>query len=71
MGLYDTALLRRDPDRPRTAVLEVAAEPWLHGDLPLLALEIEGTLAEKYRWCLKDFASRTSIVTLDVTPNPN
>jgi hypothetical protein len=52
-------------------VLEVAAEPWLHGDLPLLALEIEGTLAEKYRWCLKDFASRTSIVTLDVTPNPN
>ncbi len=75
VGLYHTALLRRDPDRHRTGPPPaVRTEPWLHGDLPLLALEIDGRLAEDYRWRLKDFASRTSAVTLpvrDVTSNPN
>jgi hypothetical protein len=74
-GLYHTALLRRDPDRPRTGPPPaVGTEPWLHGDMPLLTFEIDGSLAEDYRWRLKDFASRTSTVTLpvrDVTPNPN
>lgn len=75
VGLYHTALLRRDPDRRRIPPPPVVrTEPWLHGDLPLLTLEIDGQLAEDYRWRLKDFASRTSAVTLpvrDVTPNPN
>jgi hypothetical protein len=75
VGLYHTALLRRDPGRHRTGPPPtVGAEPWLHGDMPLLALEIDGSLAEDYCWRLKDFASRTSAVTLpvrDVTPNPN
>lgn len=75
VGLYHTALLRCDPDRHRTGPPPaVGTEPWLHGDLPLLALEIDGSLAEDYRWRLKDFASRTSAVTRpvrDVTPNPN
>lgn len=75
VGLYDTALLRRDPDRYRTgAASAVSPEPWLHGDLPLICLEIDGALAEKYRWRLKDFASRTSTVTVpvgDVAPNRN
>ena len=75
VGLYHTALLRRDPDRHRTGPPPaIGTEPWLHGDMPLLTLEIDGGLAEDYRWRLKDFASRTSAVPLpvcDVTPNPN
>jgi hypothetical protein len=75
VGLYHTALLRRDPDRHRAGPSPaVGTEPWLHGDMPLLALEIDGSRAEDYRWRLKDFASRTSAVTRpipDVTPNPN
>jgi hypothetical protein len=75
VGLYRTAFARRDPGRyPIGPPPEVSTESWLHGDMPLLALEIDGTLADKYRWRLKDFASRTSAATLpvrDVTPNPN
>jgi hypothetical protein len=75
VGLYYTALHRRNPNGHRTGLPpEVSTEPWLHGDMPLLALEVDGTLAEKYRWRLRDFASRTSAVTLpvsDVTTNPN
>jgi hypothetical protein len=73
--LYHTALLRRDPDRYRPGLAPVVnAEPWLYGDLPLVCLEIDGALAEKYRWRLKDFASRTSAVPVpvgDVAPNRN
>jgi hypothetical protein len=75
VGLYHTALLRHDPDRHRAGPPPaVGTEPWLHGDMPLLALEIDGSLAEDYRWHLKEFASRTSAVPRpirDVTPNPN
>lgn len=53
VGLYSTALLRRDPDRQR-AQPAISPEPWLHGDMPLLALEIDGALAENYRWRLRD-----------------
>ncbi len=75
VGLYHTALFRRDPDRhPTGPPPAVSTEPWLHGDMPLLALEIDGTLAGRYHWRLKDFASRTSARVLpvrDVTSNPN
>lgn len=75
VALYNAALLRRDPDRYRTASAPaVSPEPWLAGDLPLICLEIDGALAEKYRWRIKDFASRTSTVTVpvgDVAPNRN
>lgn len=68
VGLYNVALLRRDPDRYRAgaAAPAVSPEPWLYGDLPLVCLEIDGALAEKYRWRLKDFASRTSAVSVPV-----
>ncbi|MGH3781280.1 MAG: hypothetical protein ACRDRO_11820 [Pseudonocardiaceae bacterium] len=74
VGLYNTALLRRDPDRYRTgaAAPAISPEPWLYGDLPLVCLEIDGALAEKYRWHLKDFANRTSTVPVgDVGANRN
>ncbi|MGH3927221.1 MAG: hypothetical protein ACRDTT_30870, partial [Pseudonocardiaceae bacterium] len=43
----------------------VAAESWVHGDLPLLALEVDNELAESYRWFLKDFATRTSAPAIE------
>ncbi|MGH3872984.1 MAG: hypothetical protein ACRDSR_16005 [Pseudonocardiaceae bacterium] len=60
VALYDSALLRRQPDRRYTSPPPVSMEPWLHGDLPLLALDVEGELAQSYRWFLKEFATRTS-----------
>jgi hypothetical protein len=73
--LYHTAFIRRDPDGYRPGLAPVVnGEPWLSGDLPLICLEIDGSLAEKYRWRLKDFASRTSAVPVpvgDVAPNRN
>ncbi|MGA8520739.1 MAG: hypothetical protein WB735_21975 [Pseudonocardiaceae bacterium] len=75
VGLYNTAVLRRDPDRHSTGTAPaVSPEPWLYGDMPLVCLEIDVALAEKYRWRLKDFASQTSAVTVpvgDVAPNRN
>ncbi|HEX2301806.1 MAG TPA: hypothetical protein VHH34_25430 [Pseudonocardiaceae bacterium] len=64
VGLYNAALNRRYPRRPqpgppRTAP-PVTPESWMHGDLPLLALEVDNQLAENYRWFLKEFATRTS-----------
>ncbi len=67
VGLYEAALFRRDPDRCRSdAAPAVSPEPWLYGDLPLICLEIDGAVAEGYRWRLKDFANRTSAVTVTV-----
>lgn len=68
-GIYRTALLRRDPDRQRADLRPaVSAEPWLHTDLPLLALEIDGARAEIYRWRLRDFGTPP---VGDLTANPN
>ena len=75
VGLYHTAILRFGGEQLRIAPPPAfTTESWLQGDLPLLSLEIDGRIAGKYRWCLKDFAGRTSAVPLpvgDVTPNPN
>lgn len=64
VGLYCAALLRRQPQRDLTTAgyrpRALTTESWVHGDLPLLALELDGELAERYRWFLKEFASRTS-----------
>lgn len=60
VALYDAALLRRQPDRQKTVAPPVSMEPWLHGDMPLLALDVDGELAQSYRWFLKEFATRTS-----------
>lgn len=57
---YDAALLRRQPNRRHAGAPAVSAESWLHGDMPLLALDVEGELADSYRWFLKDFETRTS-----------
>lgn len=67
VALYNAALSRRDPDRHQIAAAPaVRPEAWMDSDLPLICLEIDGALAEKYRWRLKDFASRTSAVTVSV-----
>ncbi|MFN2497056.1 MAG: hypothetical protein ABR608_14305 [Pseudonocardiaceae bacterium] len=64
VGLYGAALLRHSPHPTMTDSRrrppEVTTESWVHGDLPLLALEVDGELAESYRWFLKEFATRTS-----------
>ncbi|MGH4011080.1 MAG: hypothetical protein ACRDTH_23460 [Pseudonocardiaceae bacterium] len=60
VALYDAALLRRAPNQRRTATLPVSAESWLHGDMPLLALDVDDELAQSYRWFLKEFETRTS-----------
>lgn len=73
VGLYEAALLRRHSNRtlaafhavPTPLAPPVAAEPWVHGDLPMLALEVDGELAESYRWFLKDFATRTSAAAIE------
>ena len=57
---YDAALLRRQPNRRQAGAPAVSAEPWLHGDMPLLALDVDGELADSYRWFLKEFEARTS-----------
>lgn len=58
VGLYRTALLRHDPDRHQAGrPPALSRAPWLHGDMPLLALEIDGALAENYRWRLKNFVT--------------
>lgn len=57
---YDAALLRRQPNRRQAGAPAVSAESWLHGDMPLLALDVKGELAESYRWFLKEFETRTS-----------
>lgn len=63
-GLYNAALHRRYPRRSQPAPVRtpppVTPESWVHGDLPLLALEVDNQLAESYRWFLKEFATRTS-----------
>ena len=67
VGLYGAALLRHQSPqnmigvRPRPP--EVMTESWVHGDLPLLVLAVDGELAESYRWFLKEFAARTSART--------
>ncbi|MGH3801593.1 MAG: hypothetical protein ACRDTD_15965, partial [Pseudonocardiaceae bacterium] len=53
VALYDAALRRRQPNQHRTATPPVSTEPWLHGDMPLLALDVEDELAQSYRWFLK------------------
>ncbi|MGH3936704.1 MAG: hypothetical protein ACRDS1_17280 [Pseudonocardiaceae bacterium] len=60
VSLYNAALLRRRPHQQQSSTPAVSAEPWLHGDMPLLALDVEGELAQSYRWFLKEFATRTS-----------
>ncbi|MGH8919309.1 MAG: hypothetical protein ACRD0H_13445 [Actinomycetes bacterium] len=73
VGLYEAALLRRCPNRtlagahhpPLSGAAPVAEEPWVHGDLPLLALEVDSELAESYRWFLKEFATRTSAAAIE------
>lgn len=60
VALYNAALLRRQPDRPRAGTPLVSMEPWLHGDMPLLALEVDREFAQSYRWFLKEFEARTS-----------
>lgn len=74
-GLYHTAILRFGGEQLRIGPHPAfTTESWLQGDLPLLSLEIDGRITEKYRWRLKDFAGRTSAVPIplgDVTPNPN
>lgn len=63
IGLYSAALHRRRPDQARTgepAPPPVTPESWVHGDMPLLALDVDSKLAESYRWFLKEFATRTS-----------
>ncbi|MGQ0716612.1 MAG: hypothetical protein ACT4NP_04700 [Pseudonocardiales bacterium] len=60
VALYDAALLRRAPDQHRAATPPVSTESWLHGDMPLLALDVEDELAQSYRWFLKEFETRTS-----------
>ncbi|MGH3915899.1 MAG: hypothetical protein ACRDTC_21195 [Pseudonocardiaceae bacterium] len=73
VGLYEAALLRHCPNRtvagaphpPFSAAAPVAEEPWVHGDLPLLALEVDSELADSYRWFLKEFATRTSATTIE------
>jgi hypothetical protein len=64
VGLYGAALLRR---RRNQSLAElgyhsptVNPEPWVHGDMPLLALEVDSELPDSYRWFLKDFETRTS-----------
>jgi hypothetical protein len=64
VGLYEAALQRHcaHPTMTESARRppEVTTESWVHGDLPLLALEVDGELSESYRWFLKEFATRTS-----------
>jgi ferric-dicitrate binding protein FerR (iron transport regulator) len=64
VGLYGAALLRHQPPQTPTESRrrppEVMTESWVHGDLPLLTLEMDGELSESYRWFLKEFATRTS-----------
>ncbi|MGH3922992.1 MAG: hypothetical protein ACRDTT_09015 [Pseudonocardiaceae bacterium] len=64
VGLYSAALLRHHPHRTlaeaRRTPPAVTEEPWVHGDMPLLALAVDNELAESYRWFLKEFATRTS-----------
>jgi hypothetical protein len=59
VALYDAALLRRRPNQPHSGMPAVSAEPWLHGDMPLLALDVDGDLARSYQWFLKEFETRT------------
>ncbi len=61
VALYDTALLRRQPNRRQAGPPAVSTEPWHHGDMPLLALDVEGEPAQSYRWFLKEFETRTSV----------
>lgn len=64
LGYYYAALLRRRPDRDLTEIgyqpRAVATDSWVHGDMPLLTLEAASDLPERYRWFLKEFATRTS-----------
>lgn len=64
VGLYSAALHRHNPHRILTEAQHtppsVIPESWVHGDLPLLALEVDSELADSYRWFLKEFATRTS-----------
>jgi hypothetical protein len=60
VALYNAALLRRRPDRQRVGTPPVSMEPWLRGDMPLLALDVDRELAPSYRWFLKEFETRTS-----------
>lgn len=64
VALYTAALYRRHRGRPRSGAgpgpAPITPESWMHGDLPLLALEVDNQLAESYRWFLKEFATRTS-----------
>lgn len=60
VALYDAALRRRQPDRQLTGTPPVSMESWLHGDMPLLALEVDREFAQSYRWFLKEFETRTS-----------
>jgi hypothetical protein len=64
VGLYGAALLRHYPNRTlaeaRRRPPPIESEAWVHGDMPLLALDVDNELSESYRWFLKEFATRTS-----------
>lgn len=69
VGLYRTALLRHGAQRQRDqSQPAMSVEPWLHSDLPLLALEIDGTSVDQYRWRLKDFGT---LPVAGITTNAN
>lgn len=63
-ALYYAVLLRHGANRNRAGegcpVPSVRSEAWVDGDLPLLALEIDTDLAERYRWVLRQFETSTS-----------
>ncbi|HEY6422359.1 MAG TPA: hypothetical protein VIY28_03750 [Pseudonocardiaceae bacterium] len=72
VALYETAR-RRDQagDDLRRAV---STEPWVRGDMPLLALEVDSQFADSYRWFLKEFETRTSELerpSPDKVPRPS
>lgn len=63
VALYETAFLRHPHHADvRSTAPSVTPEPWLYGDMPLLALKVDGDLSESYRWFLKEFETRTSVL---------
>jgi hypothetical protein len=60
-GLYHAARLRRHPASEHAGTTPVAStQAWLHGDKPLLTLDVDRELEETYGWYLKEFETRTS-----------
>lgn len=61
-GLYHAALLRRRTVTEAGRPPAITPESWVHGDMPLLALQLGNELAESYHWFLKEFATSTSAI---------